>query len=124
MHVLWVEDQYEDNQVFGALLEDRGDTVRWAGSVAEALALLPHEQFDLFIVDLLIPLGIGGLADGLDDHNYNGLHVLDDISSRSPETRIICLTNFDISELDGYNVTVLKKTAYLRDFEEAVYGPR
>jgi PAS domain S-box-containing protein len=59
-HILFVDDEISIRETLPQILATRGHTVRSAGTVAEALAIITSEHFELLISDL----NIGHPADG------------------------------------------------------------
>lgn len=55
MHVLLVEDSDEDARVLDALLQESGYSTARAGSLADAIAMLRTERFDVILLDLGLP---------------------------------------------------------------------
>lgn len=123
MKVLWVEDEYRRSKPFYEVLYSKGASIRFASTVAEALTLLRDEAYDLAIIDLKIPLGLGLREQGYDDSEFNGRHVLAAIDA-SPEMvvlRSVCFTNYQTqvaSILAKFEVEVVHKSIRLRDFEK------
>ena len=57
--LLIIEDDGDTAQAMSRLLAQQGYRTRQSGSVADALAAVDGQQFDLLIVDLLLPDGNG-----------------------------------------------------------------
>lgn len=55
-HILIVEDEPINAEVAAVICEGAGHTTRWALNGEEALRLLEAEQFDLLLVDALMPV--------------------------------------------------------------------
>jgi CheY-like chemotaxis protein len=83
--ILIVEDEAIIRRNFCHVLRAEGYDVEEARSGIEALDLLAHEQFDLVISDWLMP-------------QVGGLEVASRVRSRSPQTPVILLTAYPLSE--------------------------
>ena len=57
--ILHVDDHQDTRLMMSALLQDRGYGVLTAGSVGEALELAKEINFDLYILDVRLPDGMG-----------------------------------------------------------------
>lgn len=121
MRVLWVEDEYRKSKPFYQVLYDRGATIRFASTVSQALTWLENEAFDLLLLDLKIPLGLGLRQQGYEDSEFNGRHVLIaiDSSDRYTVLRRICFTNYQAQVkaiLADHDVEIVHKSIRLDDF--------
>jgi CheY-like chemotaxis protein len=85
--ILIVEDEVIIRKNFSHVLRAEGYDVEEARSGIEALDLLQHQQFDLVISDWLMP-------------QVGGLEVATRVRARSPQTPIILLTAYPLSEAD------------------------
>jgi len=77
--VLFVDDDAEFREVVASYF--RGKRIRWsdAGSAAEALAQLERREFDVVILDMMLP-------------DANGVDLLERIKPEHPESEVILLT--------------------------------
>jgi CheY-like chemotaxis protein/signal transduction histidine kinase len=55
LRILVAEDNYVNQKLIGRILALHGHSVQFAGNGREALAVLEHEQFDLFLTDIQMP---------------------------------------------------------------------
>jgi len=60
LRILLAEDNHVNQKLFSHLLQNRGHTVRVVNNGQEALQVLEHEQFDVVLMDLQMPI-MGGL---------------------------------------------------------------
>jgi DNA-binding NtrC family response regulator len=80
--VLVVDDEQSIRITVGMLLRGEGHAVREAEGVAEAIALVDREAFDLVITDLRL------------NHPEGGIEVLKAVKRRAPDTEVVFLTAF------------------------------
>lgn len=60
MRILWVEDEPKDSEAWIKVVSEelgQDDSIAFAGAVDEAVRMMNTEAYDLFILDLNIPLG-------------------------------------------------------------------
>lgn len=91
-----IDDEPIIHDVLGQLLQSEGYQVEVSASGEEALSKLPHQKFDLTLLDLLMP--------GMD-----GLEVLREIKRLEPEAVVIIITAYASVESA---LTAMKMGAY------------
>lgn len=91
-----IDDEPIIHDVLGQLLQSEGYQVEISASGEEALSKLPHQKFDLTLLDLLMP--------GMD-----GLEVLREIKRLEPEAVVIIITAYASVESA---LTAMKMGAY------------
>lgn len=52
--ILWVEDEPHTLKFEACLLQERGVSVRWATTIAEATAAVGEERYDLIVLDCML----------------------------------------------------------------------
>ncbi|WP_223423804.1 adenylate/guanylate cyclase domain-containing protein [Tateyamaria pelophila] len=67
-HILVIDDEAPNREILKRQLERRGHTVKAVGSAAETFSAMQEEQFDLVLLDILMP-------------QVNGIQVLEHIKS-------------------------------------------
>jgi two-component system, repressor protein LuxO len=77
--ILLIEDTTSLQIVYRSVLENAGHAVRLAETAADGLALFRNLEFDLVLLDLVLP-------------DRDGLDLMQDMLSLRPETRIIVIT--------------------------------
>ena len=77
--ILLIEDTASLQIVYRSVLENAGHAVRMAETAADGLALFRNLEFDLVLLDLVLP-------------DRDGLDLMQDMLSLRPETRIIVIT--------------------------------
>jgi len=78
--VLVLDDESTVVHVLGSLLEEQGCSVHRAGSAEAALELLEETDFDVAIVDIVLP-------------GKNGLQFLAEVKALSPSTEVLLMTS-------------------------------
>ena len=86
LNILYVEDHAETREAMTRLLRHIGHEVRGVGGVAEALAAVAGEHFDLLIVDITLPDG-------------DGCELLVRLRRTRPTLRAIAVTGHDREEV-------------------------
>ncbi len=94
--VLLVDDEIGFTAGLKRVLSSRGFDVKEATDGLKALSLIAGEHFDIVVLDVKMP-------------GTDGFHVLSEISSSSPDTRVILLTGHYSSNEEE---NTLKKGAY------------
>lgn len=91
--VLVVDDDLEIRQLLGRYLEGQGFETMLAGSVKECEAKIATTQFDLAVLDLMLPDG-------------SGLDLCRDIKDRRPDLAVILLTALkeDVDRIIGLEI--------------------
>jgi len=84
LKVLLVEDDKSWQDIYKRNIEKLGYDIRIVGSKNDAVEVLEQESFDLSIVDVRL--------DEADEHNRDGLQVLERISKLGENTRSIVVT--------------------------------
>jgi two-component system, response regulator RegA len=79
--LLLVDDDERFRERMARALSDRGVSVSLAGDASEALRQLSERQFDAAVTDLKMP-------------GPNGLVLIKEIMTRSPDTRVVVLTGY------------------------------
>ncbi len=77
--ILLIEDTTSLQIVYRSVLENAGHAVRLAETAADGMALFRNLEFDLVLLDLILP-------------DRDGLDLMQDMLSLRPETRIIVIT--------------------------------
>jgi len=83
--ILIVEDEVIIRKNFCQVMRAEGYQVEEASSGIEALDLLEHQEFDMVISDLIMP-------------QVGGFEVVARVRARSPQTPVILLTAYPLSE--------------------------
>jgi two-component system repressor protein LuxO len=112
--VLIVDDALPARLTFAALLQDAGYEVVEAGSLAEGRGKLALGRFELAIIDLQLPDGLGTL-------------LLPDLRRAQPGAVIVVLSGNDLGTLAGVDLTLAKgeaPDALLRKIDRAVSARR
>ena len=127
MRILWVEDQYADNREYAHIHAEHGSDVTHVSTVAEALRRISDETFDCIVLDLKVPLGEGMGTEAMTDLDYNAVHIITFLEQRRilGALKVVCLTNFANAArqlFEGKPIVVSRKTGFLREFEEIIYG--
>ena len=94
--ILIVDDEPRMCESLRLLLSGRGYEISTANSGKEAMALMADQQFDLALLDIVIP-------------DMDGHQLMDHISSTSPETLVVVITGH--ASLDSA-VNALRRGAY------------
>ena len=94
--ILVVDDEASVTDAFEIILNDLGQEVKSAGTVAEAQKLLGGGVFDIVFTDLRLPDG-------------TGIDLLDRIKESSPETEVILMTAHGSLDV---TIEAIKKGAY------------
>jgi CheY-like chemotaxis protein len=98
--VLLIDDSDAIRLTVGALLEDLGHTVVEASSIAEGRRRLDEARFDVALVDLHLPDGLGTT-------------LIAELRERQPEAARVLLSGSDVVEvLDGVDLVVTKGSAH------------
>lgn len=77
--ILVVDDEPAIREVFEHFLVTRGHEVVTCGSAEEALQKTEQQEFDVVVLDLVLP-------------QMSGLHVVEELRRRNSRTRVIVLT--------------------------------
>jgi len=77
--ILIVDDDQEMGEILADILDYSGYNVQWIGNGAEALQIIKKSNFNLILLDLLLP-------------DTNGIDVLKEISQLKPETIVIMIS--------------------------------
>ncbi|MEM6604924.1 MAG: response regulator, partial [Pseudomonadota bacterium] len=93
LHVLLVEDDAGIGRVVRNGLTDRSINVNWLRTGIPALALVEEEQFDVVILDLMLP-------------DTDGFELCRQIREQGNQTPVLMLTARDElqDKLDGFDV--------------------
>src|SRR5687767_9050965 len=94
--ILVVDDESSVTDAFEIILNDLGQEVKTAETLADALKLLGEGVFDLVFTDLRLPDG-------------TGIDLLDRIKESSPETEVILMTAHGSLDV---TIEAIKKGAY------------
>lgn len=87
-NILWVED--DADMLMGLIkpLKEDGHIITIAYKEIEALRLIEEQDFDLVLLDILIPSGI----DGSEYINYVGERFLSEFKKKYPSTPVIVIS--------------------------------
>lgn len=112
--VLLIEDQYFARLALHSVIDSRDDMkiVAESASGADALPLFQRHRPDITIMDIRLP-------------GLNGIDAIKAIRQKSPDARIIVLSNYDGSEdvrraLDAGAISYLTKDAEANDLVKAI----
>ncbi|WZL74082.1 sigma-54 dependent transcriptional regulator [Clostridiaceae bacterium 35-E11] len=94
--ILIVDDEYEYQEVFKMILEEKGYTVKTCGSAEEALKISEKENFHLILTDLKM-------------EHMGGLALLEEIKKREEKIEVILVTGYGTIESA---VEAMKKGAF------------
>lgn len=119
MRILWVDDDHEDYQFPLAEMQKQGHEVHCVRTVRDSFEAIASDDYDVFIVDLKIPLGVGT---NLEDTSHNGMHVIERLRELG-KPDVICYSNFVSARsrdrlLKG--VRVVSKAGYYSDLLRAL----
>lgn len=129
MRILWVEDEPKDSEAWVKVVSAElgpDDSIAFAGAVDEAVRMMDAEAYDLFILDLNIPLGPDAPPDWV-DCNLNGKYVVEHLrnTDRLAKTRVVCLTNLarlartELGEVPG--ITIMPKGSFSAELKKAIF---
>lgn len=90
-HLLIVEDNRDQLEVYKEKLEDEDYLIETSDTVIEALKKVRKETYDVVIIDLKMP--------GLRPSEMGGLEVMEEIIESNSSTRIIIVTGYGTSKL-------------------------
>jgi len=82
-HILHVEDEPDIHQIVKTLMLDNA-SLNWAKNLREARELISSEQFDLILLDIALPDGLG-------------LSLIADIQERQPQCKLVIYSAYDVS---------------------------
>ena len=83
--MLIVDDEKDAREFLGRLLTRKGYAVKDAASGEEALEIIKKEDFDVVLLDVVLP-------------GMSGVEVLQKIKELKPETKIILITGIGYDE--------------------------
>ena len=99
MTILFVDDLIEEIEAFAQNLRDAGYTVVPETDAGRALERLKTEEYDLAIIDIMMPPGPFRDRPGNEDGMLTGACLLEDVKSFKPDLPIIMLTNVNGSDV-------------------------
>lgn len=91
--VLVVDDDRRDNKRYCRLLQAAGHEVTAAYDVAQALELIDQQDFDVVVLDMLLPIELNNRLD------FGGFEVLRRVQTSNPTTQVIAVTGYGSREL-------------------------